>query len=88
MKYPGEVQSELFSSLIDQAALTRFGLEHKFSQIKTVEDFKKAVPIRNYEAFLPYIDMMREGQQNVSWPTRRLETTAPSAGLKKRTSPY
>ncbi len=87
MKYPVEVQSELFSSLIDQAALTRFGLEHKFSQIKTVEDFKKAVPIRNYEAFLPYIDMMREGQQNVSWPTR-LKWFAKSSGTTDSKSKF
>jgi hypothetical protein len=61
MKYPVEVQGELFRSLIDEAALTRFGIDHGFSSIKSVEDFKKAVPIRNYEAFKPYIDMDDQG---------------------------
>jgi hypothetical protein len=87
MKYPVEVQSELFSSLIDQAALTRFGIEHGFSSIKTIDDFKKAVPIRNYEAFLPYINLMRDGQQNVSWPSR-LKWFAKSSGTTDARSKF
>jgi GH3 auxin-responsive promoter len=87
MKYPVEVQSELFSSLIDQAALTRFGIEHGFSSIKTIDDFKKAVPIRNYEAFLPYINLMRDGQQNVSWPSR-LKWFAKSSGTTDAKSKF
>ncbi len=70
MKYPVEVQGELFRNLIDEAALTRFGVEHKFSSIKTQEDFKKAVPIRNYESFKDYVELLREGHQNVLWPSK------------------
>ena len=33
MKYPVEVQGELFRNLIDEAALTRFGVDHGFSSI-------------------------------------------------------
>ncbi len=87
MKYPVEVQNELFSSLIDQAALTRFGIEHGFSTIKTIDDFKKAVPIRNYEAFLPYINLMRDGQQNVAWPSR-LKWFAKSSGTTDAKSKF
>lgn len=87
MKYPVEVQNELFRSLVDQAALTRFGLEHGFSKIKTVEDFKKAVPIRNYEAFKPYVEQLREGQQNVLWPSR-LKWFAKSSGTTDDRSKY
>ncbi|MFN0032408.1 MAG: GH3 auxin-responsive promoter family protein [Flavobacteriales bacterium] len=87
MKYPVEVQSELFRSFMDQAALTRFGLEHRFSDIKTFDDFKKAVPIRNYEAFKPYVELMRDGQQNVTWPTR-LKWFAKSSGTTDSKSKF
>ena len=87
MKYPVEVQSELFSNLIDEAALTRFGIDHGFSSIKTVDDFKKAVPIRNYEAFKPYIEWLREGQQNVLWPSR-LKWFAKSSGTTDAKSKF
>jgi hypothetical protein len=87
MKYPVEVQHDVFRSLVDQAALTRFGLEHHFSKIATVEDFKKAVPIRNYESFKPYVESLREGQQNVLWPSK-LKWFAKSSGTTDDRSKY
>lgn len=79
MKYPVDVQLELQQRLVDEAALTRFGLEHGFSKIRSVDDFKKAVPIRKYEDFKPYIDRLRDGEQNVLWPSR-LKWFAKSSG--------
>ncbi|MBL0315241.1 MAG: GH3 auxin-responsive promoter family protein [Flavobacteriales bacterium] len=87
MKYPVEVQHDVFRSLVDQAALTRFGLEHHFSKITTVDDFKKAVPIRNYESFKPYVESLREGQQNVLWPSK-LKWFAKSSGTTDDRSKY
>ncbi|MBL7943217.1 MAG: GH3 auxin-responsive promoter family protein [Flavobacteriales bacterium] len=79
MKYPVDVQLELHQRLVDEASLTRFGLEHGFSKIRSVDDFRKAVPIRKYEDFKPYIDQLREGEQNVLWPSR-LKWFAKSSG--------
>jgi hypothetical protein len=87
MKYPVEVQSELFQKLVDEAALTKFGLEHKFSEIKSLKDFKNKVPIRNYEQFKPYIDLLREGEQNVLWPSK-LKWFAKSSGTTDARSKF
>lgn len=87
MKYPVEVQNELFLKLMDEAALTRFGLEHKFSGIKTIKDFKQAVPIRTYEDFKPYINALREGEQNILWPSR-LKWFAKSSGTTDARSKF
>jgi hypothetical protein len=87
MKYPIDVQKEVFHSLIDQAALTRFGIEHGFSTIKTVDDYKKAVPIRSYEQYKPYIDLLREGEQNILWPSR-LRWFAKSSGTTDARSKF
>jgi len=87
MKYPVEVQHELFTRLIDEASLTRFGLEHHFSSIKKVRDFKSAVPIRKYEDFKPYIDKLLEGEQNILWPSR-VKWFAKSSGTTDDRSKY
>jgi hypothetical protein len=87
MKYPVEVQHEVFRSLIDQAALTSFGLQHGFQNIKSPEDYKKAVPIRNYEGFKPYIEELREGKQNVLWPSK-LKWFAKSSGTTDSRSKF
>jgi len=87
MKYPVEVQQELFRNLMDEAALTQFGQDHGFSRIQSYEDFKKAVPIRNYEALSPYIERLREGQQNILWPSR-LKWFAKSSGTTDARSKF
>lgn len=87
MKYPVEVQHELFTRLVDEGALTRFGLEHHFSSIKKLRDFKAAVPVRKYEDFKPYIDRLLEGDQNILWPSR-LKWFAKSSGTTDDRSKY
>ena len=44
---------------------TLFGKEHKFSHIKTVEDFQKNVPVNSYETLRPYIKKMMDGENNI-----------------------
>ncbi|MFM7813355.1 MAG: GH3 auxin-responsive promoter family protein [Flavobacteriales bacterium] len=87
MKYPVEVQQELFRNLLDEAALTQFGIDHGFSRLQSLDDFKKAVPIRNYESLSPYIERLREGQQNILWPSR-LKWFAKSSGTTDARSKF
>ncbi len=68
-KYPHEVQIEWFNKLIDTAKNTEFGKKHGFKDIKTRQDFQNQVPISDYEALKPYIERVRQGEQNVIWPT-------------------
>ncbi len=48
---PAETQQKVFNELIAGAANTVFGKEHGFSKIKTYDDYKKQVPVRDYEVF-------------------------------------
>jgi len=45
LKYPVDVQKELFSNLIRTARKTDFGKEFAFRDIKTIREFKARVPI-------------------------------------------
>ena len=67
-KYPHEVQNECFSKLISAAKDTEFGKKYKFSKIKNVNDFRKAVPIHDYEDIKDYILRIKHGEQNLLWP--------------------
>lgn len=49
-------------NFIKRNANSHFGREHKFSEIKSIEDFKKNVPIRKYQAFESHIQAVREGE--------------------------
>lgn len=67
-RFPCEVQEDIFKSLIERAKGTAFGIEHSFSEIKTIEQFQRQVPIVDYEGVKQYVDRLRKGEANVLWP--------------------
>lgn len=82
---PIETQHNVFWSLIQQAKDTQFGKDHHFDQIKTVEDFVKNVPIRDYEDLKPYIDKVVKGAENILWKGKPLyfaKTSGTTSGAK------
>ena len=51
-RYPAaRSQEQVLLRLVRQAAATRFGRDHGFAAIRTVADFQRRVPLRDYEAF-------------------------------------
>lgn len=68
IQHPIKAQHAVFKSLIEQGEATVFGKDHEFGEIRTYEDFKKRVPIRDYEELRPYIQRAVEGEESVLWP--------------------
>ncbi len=80
-----ELQQKEFKKLIEKGKKTAFGKEHNFQNINSYEDFKKNVPIRDYEDIKPYIDRIIEGEKNVLWPSKTLylaKSSGTTAGAK------
>ena len=63
-----EVQRKTLVSLVSTAKNTSFGKDHNFKQIKSYDDWKRNVPIRDYEAILKYIKRLISGEKDVLWP--------------------
>lgn len=57
----------LFNSLIHNGQFTEFGRKYDFQQINDVKEYKKRVPVHEYDDLKPYIQRMMEGTQNVIW---------------------
>ena len=78
-------QKIILQKNIAQAAHTQFGKDHNLASIKTYEDFKAAVPIRDYEGLKNYFDQIRDGVADVMWPgvPRYLaKTSGTTSGVK------
>jgi hypothetical protein len=69
MKYPHEVQEELFKNLIQTAKNTNFGQQYDFSSIQNYQQYRERVPVHNYEKIFPYIEKVMRGEQNILWPS-------------------
>jgi len=80
-----ELQHKTFLQLIHQAKNTAFGQAHHFAQISNYDDFKKQVPVRDYEELRPYIERVTAGEENVLWPGKPLyltKTSGTTSGVK------
>jgi len=67
LKDPIKCQEKLMLEFVETTSDTLFGKEHLFSKIKTYEDYKRHVPLRNYEDLLPYIEKIKSGERNILW---------------------
>jgi hypothetical protein len=79
------LQQKTFHKIIEQAKQTAFGRDHHFDQIKTYEDFKRLVPVRDYEELTPYIKRVIEGEESVLWPGKPAyltKTSGTTSGVK------
>src|SRR6185437_3179761 len=78
-------QEAIFRHLLQVGSKTAFGQEHKLGEVKTYEEFKQAVPVRDYEQFSKYISMVKEGRHNVLWkglPIYFAKTSGTTSGIK------
>jgi hypothetical protein len=69
---PGKYQLQTLLDLIAQSKSTAFGKDHDFASIRTYEDFKKRVPVRDYELLKPYFDRVVKGEADVLWKDKPL----------------
>jgi hypothetical protein len=78
-------QDAILRDLIKQGSKTVFGKEHHLEQVKTYEEFKEAIPIRDYEQYKKYIDLVKEGKHNILWkglPIYLAKTSGTTSGVK------
>ena len=67
--HPEAVQREVLQELVTAAQYTEFGKKYRFSKLFTLREFKKHVPIHEYDDIKPYILRMMEGGENILWNT-------------------
>lgn len=80
-----DAQEEVMQNLIQIGQKTAYGKDHGFDKIRNYEDFKKQVPLVDYEALRPYIDRITAGEKDVLWrglPKYYAKTSGTTSGAK------
>ena len=80
-----KVQQDLMIFLCKHAQNTSFGKTHSFSEIKNYLDWKKNIPIRNYEDIKDYVQKIIDGEIDVLWPGKPIyfcKTAGTTSGSK------
>lgn len=70
-KTPKKAQTNLLTRIVQDNADSAFGKAHGFSSIKTEAQYRKQIPIRDFEEYRPYVNHVLSGKKRV------LTTAAP-----------
>ena len=73
-----ETQENVLRTILDQNALTLFGIEHGFPTIRSVRDYQQRVPLSTYSDYSSWVERIAEGAPNVLTrePVELLEPTS------------
>ncbi len=66
---PIAAQREVLQHLITSAQYTEFGRKYNFSKLFSIQEYKKNVPIHEYDDLKPCILKMMDGEENILWNT-------------------
>ncbi len=85
MRHAMADQEAILRYLLKTGRNTVIGKEAKLSDVRNYEEFRQAMPVRDYEQFRPWIDMVKEGKHNVLWKGRPIyfaKTSGTTSGTK------
>ncbi len=77
---PKAVQEAILRDILAEQAETGFGKDHRFASLKTVEDFRRVLPVAGYEAVEPYMARVRKGETNALLADPRVFMFAMTSG--------
>src|SRR5882757_4786317 len=82
---PEFYQEKVLQNLIRGGAKTAFGTDHGFGDIRGYEEFRKQIPVRDYEDLKPYIERVLHGERDILWPGKPAyfaKTSGTTSGTK------
>ncbi len=93
---PEATQQRWLDQLLATARPTAFGRDHRLGDVQTYADFRQAVPVRDYEDLVPYLDRVVAGEADVLWPGKPrylAKTSGTTSGVKyipltRESAPY
>jgi hypothetical protein len=79
-------QESVLAECVQANRGTAFGREHGFADIRSIDDYRRAVPIRHYDELEPWISRSADGEEHVltaQEPIRFWKTTGTTSASKK-----
>ena len=80
-----EDQESILRQLVKTGRITEYGKEHGLINVNTYEEFRQAIPVRDYEQMRPYVEKIKEGKHNILWKGRPIylaKTSGTTSGIK------
>lgn len=82
---PMKQNKALLKKILKTNKNTEFGKLHNFGKIRTIEEFRRNVPVSGYEDYAPYIERVKNGEDGLLTASKILgySRTSGSSGVPK-----
>jgi len=83
--HPSKSQQKMLQILLTKGSKTLFGKDHRLATVHNYQEFKEAVPIRDYEGLKPYVEKIIAGEKDILWPGKPVyfaKTSGTTSGTK------
>jgi hypothetical protein len=77
---PKAIQEAILRDILSEQADTAFGTDHRFDTMRTVEDYRRVVPVAGYEAIEPYLKRVLAGETKALLADPRIYMFALTSG--------
>ena len=81
------LQMQVMRRLVQKAASTEWGKLYNYHTIRDYDTFNQRLPIQTYEEVKGYVERMRQGEQNLIWPSK-VQWFAKSSGTTNDKSKF
>jgi len=80
-----QAQERVLERIVRPNAATSFGREHGLGTVRSVDDFRRSVPIRRYDDLAPWVDRIADGEAGVltAEPVRRFGVSSGTTRASK-----
>src|SRR5262245_19274263 len=75
-----KVQLDLLRRILSHQASTAFGKDHRFSTIRTLDDYRRIVPVKGYEYVEPYMKRVLKGETSALLADKKIHMFAMTSG--------
>ncbi len=78
-------QEKVLKRLIPTGRKTKYGKDHQLKNVSSYQEFREAIPVRDYEGLRSYIDLIRKGEKDILWPGKPAyfaKTSGTTSGVK------
>src|SRR5690606_14632453 len=78
-------QQAILQQLLKTGLKASFGRKHHMQDVKTYDEYRRAIPVQDYEGFRPYIEEIKDGKMDVLWkgkPMYFAKTSGTTSGVK------
>lgn len=80
IRNPQAAQHQFLFDQLRREADTAYGRDHGFSDIRTLADFRRQIPIQDYSALEPYIERVKLGETEALFHRQRVRMFALTSG--------